>query len=263
MGRRVAVGLVVGIIGVSLVATAAASPPQLPFPPPPAPAGPCNQHPGTTLRQTGPVVVYGTGAGTNALGQTVTRYWACLLPIGDSSWLGTRASGGKYPPNATMRRVTISGSYVAVIDSSGVGATAKCIAADGHFCHRPARAVLLLDTNNGISISSGPARHVGRLLVATDAASGVVAWTTAAGHGQTRLSAGVMTTHGNLTNSIIGPFVRGPIDPSSLALHGLRLHYTEHGKPHSVNVRRALNRRLAHVLAEAPQAVATTRRGPP
>jgi hypothetical protein len=244
-GRRAAVGVVVAIVCASGIATADASPPQLPFPPPSAPGAPCDQHTGTTLQQTGPVVVYGTGAGTNALGQTVTRYWACTLPSGDSNWLGTRTSAGRYPANATMRRVTIAGPFAAAIDSYGVGATAKCIAGDGHFCHRPARAVVLLDANNGASSSTGPARHVGRLLVDTDAATGVAVWTTTAGRGQVTISSIVMTPQGDITTSIGGPFTHGPIDPSSLTLHGLRLRYTEHGKSHSVNVRRALNQALA------------------
>jgi hypothetical protein len=236
LGRRAAVGFVVGIVCVSGIATADPNPPQLPLPPRSVPAAVCDQHTGTTLRQTGPVVVYGTGAGTSALGQTVTRYWACTVPTGRSNWLGTRASGGKYPPNATMRHVTITGTYVAAVDSSGSGATAKCIAADGHFCHRPARAVMLLDATNGASSSTGPATRVSRLLVGTDAASGAAVWTTPAGRGQITISSDVMTTHGDITIGQSGPVTHGPIDPSSLTLNGLRLRYTEHGKVHSVRL---------------------------
>jgi hypothetical protein len=239
-GRRAGVGFVVGIICVSGIATADANPPQLPLPPASAPASPCNQHTGTTLRQAGSVVVYGTGAGTNSLGQTVTRYWACTLPTGRSNWIGTRASAGKYPPNATMRRVTITGTYVAAVDSSGIGATAKCIAADGHFCHRPGRAVMLLDAQNGASSSDEAPARVGRLLVWADGASGAAVWTTAVAHGQITILADVMTTHKDFSSGVGGPVTHGPIDPGSLTLHGLRLGYTEHGTIHSVNLVRDL-----------------------
>lgn len=233
---RAAVGFVVGIICVSGIAIAEANPPQLPMPPRSEPVAVCDQHAGTTLRQTDEVVVYGTGGGTNALGQTVTRYWACTLPTGRSNWLGTRASGGKYPPNATMRHVTITGMYVAAVDSSGSGATAKCVAADGHFCHRPVRAVMLLNAQNGASNSDGPVTRVSRLLVGADGSSGAMVWTTALRRGQIAISADVMTTHGDITIGQSGPVAHGPIDPSSLTLNGLRLRYTERGKVHSVKL---------------------------
>jgi hypothetical protein len=227
---------VIGIICASPVAAADAGAPQLPRPPLSAPGAPCDQHPGTTLRQTGQVVVYGTAAGTNALGQTVTRYWACTLPTGSSTWVGSRANGGKYPPNTTMRDVTIAGPYVATVGSSGIGAAAKCIADDGHFCQRPVRAVKLVDALRQGAVGVGPVGPVGRLLVGAAGASGAAVWTGAPINGQITISADVMKTVRRGVKSNGGPVAHGPIEPSSLSLHGLRLRYLEHGKTHSLKL---------------------------
>jgi hypothetical protein len=214
------------------------APPFVPFPPGAPPAA-CGQHPGTTLRQSGSVVVYGTGAGTNPLGQTRTRFWACTLPDGASTPLGERASGGRYPANATMRRVTIAGSYVAAVESSGAGAAARCVARDGHFCHRPDRTVMLVNAALGGSSGSDIHATVGRLLVGASGPTGAVVYTQPASRGRIVLSWDVMTVKGAGTQG--GGFsLIGAVDPRSLSLHGLRLRYTEHGQTHSVNLGRAL-----------------------
>jgi hypothetical protein len=234
---RAAVLLVV-VVGVSsaAVAHAAGSPP---FVPPPSRLA-CDHHRGTTLLQSGSLVVYGTDAGTNALGQTRIRYWTCTLPDGASTLLGTSATGGKYPANATVRRITITGSYVAAIESSGVGAAARCVAADGHFCRRPGHAVVLVDAKHSSSSTLAIHGAVGRLLVGADGATGAAVWTQAVGNGQIKISSVVTRSSGKSSEGVAGMVAEGPIDPSSLSLDGLRLRYTEHGKAHSVNLARRL-----------------------
>lgn len=196
--------------------------------------------PGATLRQSGSLVVYGTAAGSNALGQTRIRYWACTLPDGGSTLLGERATAGRYPPNATMRRVTVAGSYVAAIESSGIGAAAKCVAADGHFCRRPRHTVALVDAKHLSSSSVTIHGVVDRLLVGADGASGAAVWTQAVANGQINVSSLVTRSRRAGGEGVAGTVAQGPIDPSSLSLDGLRLRYTEHGETHSVNLARNL-----------------------
>jgi hypothetical protein len=186
------------------------------------------------------LVVYGTDAGTNALGQTRIRYWACTLPDGASTLVGERATSGRYPPNATMRRVTIAGSYVAAIESRGVGAAARCVAADGHFCRRPRHVVVLVDARHLTSTTIAIHGVVGRLLVGADGASGASVWTQALANGQIKVSSVVTRSRRGSGEGVTGMVAQGPIDPGSLSLHGLRLRYTEHGKTHSVNLARNL-----------------------
>ncbi len=240
-GASIRLRAVVGLAAIacaSSVAVAKADGPQ-PFPVPP-PAAVCDHHPGTTLTQSGSLVVYGTGAGTNALGQTRTRYWACTLPDGASTAVGERATGGKYPPNATMRRITIAASYVAAIESTGVGAAARCVARDGHFCHRPDHELVLVDAKHSSSSTIAIHGVVGRLLVGADGASGAAVWTQAAGNGQVKVSSVVTRTRGKSSEGVTGIVAEGRIDPGSLTLDGLRLRYTERGKPRSVNLARNL-----------------------
>jgi hypothetical protein len=234
---RAAVGVTALACACSVGVAKAVSPPPISPSPPQAT---CDQHPGTTLLQSGSVVVYGTDAGTNALRQAVTRYWACALPTGSSSWVGSRASGGRYPPNATMRHVAIAGNFVAAVDSFGVGATAKCVADDGHFCRRPKHEVTLVDAQDGSSGSVSPAKGIGRLLVGADGRTGAAAWTQSTGGGQIKVSFIVTRSMKDSGESFGGTVAQGPIDPSSLSLDGTRLRYTEHGKTHSVNLARRL-----------------------
>lgn len=234
--RRVTVALTTVACAASAgVAQAEGSPPLVPLPPP-APAAACDQHPGTTLEQSGSVVVYGTDAGINSLGQMRTRFWACTLPDGASTSLGERATGGKYPANATMRRVVIAGSYVAAIESSGAGAAARCVARDGHFCHRPVHVITLVDARARGSSTSEINRPVGRLLVGAVGGSGAVVYTQRAGRGRITISWQVMQTSGASTQGSGSSLTGRAIDPRSLSLDGLRLRYVEHGQRHSVNL---------------------------
>lgn len=203
-------------------------------------AGVCDAHQDAAVRVTRDVIVYRTAAGVNQIGQSVTQYWACARPDGPSMTVGREASGGRYPPNERIGRLTVAGPDVGAFGSFGADSAAACGVDAGKLCPRIHHNLVLDDLATGASTSTGCGPRVGRLLVGSaGAAKAVLVWTQPAGRLQTIVSAETLFSSTSGDQSATGGggrVAQGTISPRSLRLTGLGLRFTEAGRQRTINL---------------------------
>lgn len=96
--------------------------------------GACNAHRRHAIKRTSKVIVYGKSTGTDEYsGGPLRTFYACLRPAGKSTAVGQNAGGGgEYPGNEAMSELSVAGTYVADVSSSGWGSAAACSKYEGN-----------------------------------------------------------------------------------------------------------------------------------
>lgn len=199
-------------------------------------AGSCNSHRKHALAVTHRVLVYPKATGNDGLGEPLTTYYVCLRPGGTKVAIGQNATGqGEYPPNITVNRFQIKGTFVAAQDSSGAGEAAACSKFQTTGCP---------SVKNWIEVVDAKARR--HLMVPTIAATplalssaGALAWIDTATPSTAGVVLRALVLHRGPPHQLAGSIqtvATGTVDLHSLHLDGLTLHWTESGQARQVTL---------------------------
>jgi hypothetical protein len=94
--------------------------------------GACNAHRKHVTRKTSKVIVYTKQGGMDQYDGPLTTYYACMRPGGKSIAVGqTAGPDGEYPGNEALSDLTVTGTYVADLDTAGYASAAGCSKFEG------------------------------------------------------------------------------------------------------------------------------------
>jgi hypothetical protein len=94
--------------------------------------GACNAHRKHVTRKTSKVIVYTKQGGLDQYSGPLTTYYACTRPGGKSIAVGqTAGPDGEYPGNEALSDLTVAGTYVADLYTTGYASAAACSKYEG------------------------------------------------------------------------------------------------------------------------------------